>query len=73
MSLPYLTEQEREAEWIDVQSLQESSEIGEVLAAALQAEATKFVASDKDRSMRQFTIGALLDEGETEANNKEKF
>ena len=57
----------------DVQSLQESSEISEILAAALKSEATKFVASDKDRSMRQFTIGALLDEGETEANNKEKF
>ena len=51
----------------------ETPEIGSILAAALQSEAEKFVASDKDRSMRQFTVGALLDEGETEAVNKDKF
>ena len=51
----------------------ETPEIGSILAAALQSEAEKFVASDKDRSMRQFTVGALLDEGETEAVNKDRF
>ena len=51
----------------------ETPEIGSILAAALQSEAEKLVASDKDRSMRQFTVGALLDEGETEAVNKDRF
>lgn len=75
MTLPYPTEQEREAEWLDLPILQadEEPEISNVLAAALKSEAEKFIASDKDRSMRQFTVGALLDEGETEAVNKEKF
>ena len=77
--LPRLDEAAREAEWLelsdDPQTLQADDlpEIDSMLADALQAEASKFVTSDQDRSMRQFTIGALLDEGEIEARNKEKF
>ena len=57
----------------NLQSLKEYTELGETFAAALRAEAKKFVASDIDRSTRQFTIGALLDAGETEATDKERF
>lgn len=34
--------------------------------SALRAEASKFVASDKDHSLRQWTIGALVEAGEAE-------
>ena len=64
MSLPYLTEQEREAEWLDAQSLYKK--LGEAFTASLARVAAAYVADEKGLSRRQWQLGELLSEGELE-------
>ena len=64
MTLPYLTEQERDAEWLDVQSLYEK--LGEPFTASLARVAAAYVADEQGLSRRQWQLGELLSEGELE-------
>ena len=52
MTLPYLTEQERDAEWLDVQSLYEK--LGEPFTASLARVAAAYVADEQGLSRRQW-------------------
>lgn len=64
MSLPYPTEQERDAEWLDAQSLYEK--LGETFTASLARVASAYVTDEKGLSRRQWQLGELLSEGELE-------
>ena len=55
MTMPYLTEQEREAEWLDAQSLYEK--LGETFAASLTRVAAAYVADEQGLSRRQWQLG----------------
>ena len=64
MTLPYLTEQERDAEWLDVQSLYEK--LGETFTASLARVAAAYVSDEQGLSRRQWQLGELLSDGELE-------
>ena len=64
MTLPYLTEQERESEWLDAQSLYKK--LGEPFTASLARVAAAYITDEKGLSRRQWQLGELLSEGELE-------
>ena len=76
MTLPYLDEQQRQAEWLglsdNLQSL--TDRLGAELSAALLRVGAGFVESDRRRDDYAWSIGTLLDEAEAEwSGDREEF